>query len=131
MPEVRTADGFVADRAGRRDARGSTHIRVRPVRLRRDCRRPTQLKQRFIPSRGRRLFDWWRTPHRTNRQGAKTNIAPERGKRLCRPCDEIVTATKVRAQPVRNGIHLPPGPISGGAISVMQMPFAPKSAWPR
>jgi hypothetical protein len=43
MPEVRTADGSGADRADRKDARGSAYIRVRAVRLRRDCRRPTQL----------------------------------------------------------------------------------------
>jgi hypothetical protein len=107
MPEVRTANGFVADRAGRKDARGSTHIRVRPVRLRRECRRSTQLKQRLIPSCGRR-FSIGGGPRTDQRQGARADIAPERGKH-CRPCDEIVTAAKVRAQPGRNGIHLPPG----------------------
>jgi len=43
MPEVRTAYVSVADRAGREDARGPAHVRVRAVRLRRDRRRPIQL----------------------------------------------------------------------------------------
>lgn len=44
MPDVRVADVSVADRADRGDARGSAHIRVPAVRLRRDRRRSVQLK---------------------------------------------------------------------------------------
>jgi len=128
MPEVRPADGSIADRARRKDARGSAHIRVRSVRLRRDCRRPIQLKAAldFWPrwSAFRLVAD----PHRPVAKIPKADIIPERGK-LLGPCDQIVTATRVRAQLDSNGIHLPPGPILREAISVMPIPVAPKWVW--
>jgi len=58
MPEVRTANVCVADRVGREDARGPTHIRVRAVRLRRDRLRPIQLNVELNSLAGRPLADF-------------------------------------------------------------------------
>jgi len=53
-------------------------------------------------------------------------ISLRNGKQLPGPCDQIVTATRVREQLDSNGIHLPPGSIFREAISVMPIPVAPK-----
>jgi hypothetical protein len=67
MPDVRIADVSIADRAEREDARGPVHIRMRPVRLRRDHHRPVQLNVLLIRvAHGRansRRGDCWFHPH--------------------------------------------------------------------
>jgi hypothetical protein len=118
MPEVRPADGSIADRVSRKDARGSAHIRVCSVRLRRDCRLPIQLKA---------ALDFW--PRWSTFRSVPDPHRPVAKSYLFRTWQAAWTATRVRAQLGSNGIHLPPGPILREAISVMPIPVAPKWAW--